>query len=517
MRNPVSLRFDIAQVFGIDPRTLALFRVALSLVLLNDLRLRAANIGAFYADTGVLPRAAQIEIYSDLPALLSLHLFNGTPTAQWILFGLAFVAALAMLVGYRTRVATLVSWVLLVSLHNRNPMVLQGGDFLLRMMLFWSLFLPLHARASLDNLLQNRAGDNTNDWPNGPWVSTGTLAALLQVCFVYWFTAAFKSDAAWRSEGSAIGYALSIEQLVKPWGRALLQYPDLMRVLTLFTFNLERFGPWLALLPFWRLRLGMVAVFCGFHLVMGLCLTLGIFTWIAPTAWLLFVPSGAWDWLEARLNPLGGARRATLDALRARWHNATAQSARVARGLGARGPTQTPVSRTRGPRILRQSLAAFFLVYVFGWNLRTLDFPTHSRYFPISWNWIGDGLRLDQMWNMFSPFPFKEDGWFVAPATLQDGQRVNLLFPDQDLNFGRPADLSTIYDPLWQKYLLNMWPGTNAAHRPYFAAYLVRRWNDGHPPQERVQSLELLYMQQTNLPKFRKADIEKIVMWQQNF
>lgn len=513
----VPLRFDLAQIFGIDPRTLALFRVALALVLLSDLWLRARDIGAFYTDAGVLPRAAQIEIYSGLPALFSLHLLNGTPVAQWILFALAFVAALALLVGYRTRWATLVSWVLLISLHNRNPMVLQGGDFLLRMMLFWSLFLPLHARASLDRWLAAPTEINeTEPYPNVPWVSTATLAALLQVGFVYWFSAAFKSDAAWRSEGSAIGYALSIDQLAKPLGRALLQYPDLLRALTLFTFRLEQFGPWLALLPFWRSRTLMVAVFCGFHLVMGLCLTLGIFTWIAPTAWLLFVPSGAWDWLAARLSQLTGKTREALDAARTRLHDARAQTIQLARKLGAQGSAQ-PHSLARGQRVLRQSACAFFLVYVFSWNLRTLDFPTYSRYFPPAWNGIGDSLRLDQMWNMFSPFPFKEDGWFVAPATLGDGKRVNLLFPDQELNFGRPLNLSAAFDPLWQKYLLNLWDASNTAHRAYLAAYLVRQWNDSHPPEQRVQSLELLYMQQTNLPGLRKDKIQKIVMWEQKF
>ena len=108
---------------------------------------------AFYTDAGVLPRGAQIELFSGLPALISLHMMNGTIAGQALLFGFSVAAALALLVGYRTWIATLVSWVLVVSFHNRNPMVLQGGDVLLRMMLFWGLFLPLGARASLDRWL----------------------------------------------------------------------------------------------------------------------------------------------------------------------------------------------------------------------------------------------------------------------------------------------------------------------------------------------------------------------------
>ncbi len=535
MRKPFSIRFDLAQIFGIDPRSLALFRVAMGLVLLCDLCLRASDIGAFYTDAGVLPRAAQIEIYSGLPALLSLHLLNGSAAAQWVLFALAIASALALTLGYRTRLATLVSWVLLVSLHNRNPMVLQGGDVLLRMMLFWSLFLPLAARVSLDNWLATRTNPTAPDlaapglaapnvitpnptaparakYPNGPWVSTGTLAALLQVCFVYWFTAALKTDASWQIDGTAVGYALSIDQLAKPLGRALLGYPDLLRLLTFFTVALERFGPWIALLPFWRSRVFMVAVFCGFHLIMGLCLTLGIFTWIAPASWLLFVPSGAWDWLETRATQLPARAQSTFDVLRARGG-----TLRLADKLGA---TSTTAAR-REPlwrRTLRQGVCAFFLIYVFGWNLRALDFPTYSRFFPQGWNWIGESMRLDQVWNMFSPLPLKEDGWFLAPATLADGKQVNLVRPDAPLSFGEPPNLSgTFRDPVWQKYLLNLWSADNAAHRAYYAAYLVRDWNNNHDSQQRVKAVQIVYMQQTNLPGFRKDKVKKVVLWQQTF
>jgi len=65
-----------------------------------------------------------------------------------ILFIIAGLAALALLAGMRTRLATLVSFVLLLSLHNRAPILLQGGDILLLLLLFWALFLPWGERWS---------------------------------------------------------------------------------------------------------------------------------------------------------------------------------------------------------------------------------------------------------------------------------------------------------------------------------------------------------------------------------
>ena len=497
-----SLRVDFTQTFGIDPRSLALFRVSLALVLLYDLWLRLANLNAFYTDAGILPRAAQIELFSSLPQLFSLHMMNGTPTGAAILLWVQVVAGLALLVGYQTWISTFVSWLLLISLHNRNPMVIQGGDVLLRVMLFWGLFLPLGARASLDRWLSPLSAEK---YPGVPLVSMATFAVLLQVCFVYWFTWALKTDASWRVDGTAVGYALSIDQLSRPLGRALLHYPDVMRVLTFVTIELEHFGPLIALVPFWRVRLLMVAVFIGFHFTMGLCMTLGVFTFIAPTTWLLFVPSGAWDFAAARLSKWNARARQWLARVQPR-------AVALCRRWGMRAPATRDLPFSR--EVLRQVGAAFFLFYIFGWNVRSIDFDRYQPYFRESWNWIGLSLRLDQSWSMFSPMPLKEDGWLVAAGTLKDGRKVNLIADGAPLTWTEPPDLSaTFRDAQWQKYLLNLWSVENAPHRGYYVAYLARQWNENHPPAQQLKTLDLIYMQQNNLEGFRKDKVKKVVLW----
>jgi len=495
-------RVDSTQSFGIDPRSLALFRIALALVLLSDLYLRIANLGAFYTDQGVLPRVAQIELFNGLPRLVSFHMMNGTWSIIAILFAIEVAAALALLVGYRTGLATFVSWILLVSLHNRNPMVLQGGDALMRLLLFWALFLPLNARASLDRWLAPPDAA-PEKYPNAPYLSMGTFAVLLQICFVYWFTWALKSDASWRVDGTAVGYALSIDQMNRPLGRWLLHYPDAMRVLTFVTLELERFGPLVALVPLWRPRLLMVLVFTGFHWTLGLTLTLGIFTWIAPTAWLLFVPTGAWDWLAAQ--PLARRFRPRLERLRDRV---------VA--LCRRVKLRVPAPRLVSWRVSlwRELSAAFFLFYIFAWNFRSLDFNRYQPYFPANYNWIGDTLRLDQVWAMFAPFPLKEDGWMMLPARLADGQKVDLLTGGKPVVWSKPVNLSrTFRDAQWQKYLLNLWSLDNAPHRGYYISYMVNRWNENHAPAQKVMSAQLIYQQQNNLEGLRKDKVKTVVLW----
>src|SRR4051794_36582023 len=93
----------------IDPRSLAAGRIALALVLLLDLAKRAAELGLWYSNEGLLPN----------------HTLLWRPTHRWV-FSFFYMASspgeaalgmlvcalayLALLIGYRTRFAHLASF-----------------------------------------------------------------------------------------------------------------------------------------------------------------------------------------------------------------------------------------------------------------------------------------------------------------------------------------------------------------------------------------------------------------------
>jgi len=134
----------------LDLRSLAALRVALAAVLLLDLADRSRDLTVHYTDLGVTPRASVVAESGSWR--YSLHLAAIDTFGQGVLFCLSGAFAAALLVGYRTRIATIGSWLLLGSLHARNWLLLNSGDELLLMLLFWSMFLPLGARWSLDAL-----------------------------------------------------------------------------------------------------------------------------------------------------------------------------------------------------------------------------------------------------------------------------------------------------------------------------------------------------------------------------
>ena len=279
-----------ARLFSADTRSLSLFRVGLALLLLADLVTRAPSLTAFYTDAGVMPRGFVIDNLQDVWSF-SLHLASGQVYFQAFLFVCAGLAALLLLVGYRTRLMTFVSWALLASLHVRNPEVLSSGDILLRVLLFWGLFLPLGLHGSVDRA----RATNEQSVPERV-LSVATAAVLVQAASVYLFTWLLKTGGPWR-DGSAVRLALNWDQGTTWFGRALLELPPPLLLLTTHgVVWFELLGPLLLFAPMFtaRVRLALLPLFVLMHLTFGVAMVLGTFPFVSAVSLVPFLPTAFW-------------------------------------------------------------------------------------------------------------------------------------------------------------------------------------------------------------------------------
>ncbi|MBO6781995.1 MAG: DUF393 domain-containing protein [Alphaproteobacteria bacterium] len=290
----------IHEIFGIDLRTLALLRVGLALVVLADLVLRARDLRAHYTDFGVLPRDALVDVLH--PWAFSLHMLNGTAWYQAGLFVLAALAALSLLVGYRSRLSMFVTWVLLLSLQNRNPQILSGEDNLLLLLVFWGMFLPVGARFAVDAAL-----DPDNDKKPNRYVSVASAALLIQGMSMYFFSALLKSDARWFPDGTAVYYALNLDYFVPTLSIWFRQFEGLMQGLTYYVWALELVGPILIFTPLFLrpVRAALQAAFISMHIGFSLFLLIGLFPWVSIVMNLSFTQGWIWDRLARRLRRPG--------------------------------------------------------------------------------------------------------------------------------------------------------------------------------------------------------------------
>jgi hypothetical protein len=436
----------------LDLRSLALFRVAIGTCLLATLLLRLPQLDAFYTDDGVLPREALIRLRDPF---VSLHMISGVWMVQAVLFLIGILFALAFTAGYRTRLSAVVSWVMLTSMQARNPLVAHGGDNVLRVLLFWSMFLPLDGSKSLEG--QGRRMDH---------LSPAGVAFILQICAVYWFAFAEKMDPIWLTERSAVYYTLHLDMFATSLGVGLRDSPELMRLLAVATLALEFLGPLLAISPVVTTPLRLVAVvsFIGFHAGLALTMRLGTFPWICTAAWLALLPGPVWRMWDRRWVPSWTVRPSRLTG---RLGSLLVVGAVLIITLGLLAPPLRPPA----PNDVSTSRR---LLSMMGWT---------------------------QRWPMFAPHPTTEDGWYVIQGVTAGGGRVDVWGGGTSTG-NRPTDFGAAYrDTRWLGYLYLIRSARYESFRGYFGQYLCRAWSKRHG--EQIDSISIAFVSERTPPPGR--------------
>jgi hypothetical protein len=444
-----------ARALAVDPRGLGALRVGLGLLLLYDLATRFADLTDHYSDLGVLP-VAQVPAPDLGSGYLSLHLLSGSVGWQLLLFGVAAGFALALLVGRWTPWATLGSFLLLGSLHARNPLVCYEADALLALLLLW---FGLSAAG--------RAPPGRISWPRA--------ALVLQVCFVYLFAFLSKTGPTWW-DGSAVAYALHVDQYATPLGVWLRGWSGLCAALTWGTLAVEAAAPLLLVCPWWseRARLAGVGLLAGLQVGFFLCMDLGIFPVVSLLALVPLLPPSVWDRLGPRTDRLG------------------------------EGPWE---QRAAPPWVGR--LAATLILVGLAWNVAVLGRWTEAVPRPLSE--VCRALRLDQSWRMFAPDPMVRDGWFVVSARLEDESLVDLLREGAPLDWARPERFGLGLSDRWKEWLMT--GREKPGHWPATARFLAWRWNRDAPAERALVSLSVVYVEEVTLPGGQAAPPRRVYLW----
>ncbi len=291
-------------VFSLDLRSLALFRILISVVILLDLWVRGQYLTAHYTDFGVLPRSLETKFFT-AEWYFSFHNSFGSIQGQVALFIIQAICALCLLVGFRTRLFNFISWFLIISLQNRNYLVLNAGDVYFRLVLFWGMFLPLGARYSLDASLKKEP--EGEELPQS-FFSIGSIAFVLQLVMVYFFSGLLKEcEPNWR-DGVAVFFALNTDTYATAFGkwvgthRGLLFFLNPIVLWLEITFGFLVFASkrnsafrWAAILMVW-----------GFHISIFFMFEVGFLSTVGVIAWMALIPSSTWDFIDSKLTRFRG-------------------------------------------------------------------------------------------------------------------------------------------------------------------------------------------------------------------
>lgn len=216
-----------------EPQTaqaLGLFRIAVGLLTLYSFALFAKDAAVFFSDEGVITSDTLREVmHRDYHTIFRwVH----SPGGVRLALGVLFAAGVLFTIGWRTRVSAVVLFALVASFHERNNMVLNSGDTVLRTMLFFFMFAPAGAAFSVDSLLRRmRLPEESAYLPSRspPWAQR---MMQVQVAVIYLATAYAKSGFdVWHS-GHAMHYIFGLVDFNVRGVEQLLNYPALCAALT---------------------------------------------------------------------------------------------------------------------------------------------------------------------------------------------------------------------------------------------------------------------------------------------
>jgi putative effector of murein hydrolase LrgA (UPF0299 family) len=268
----------------LEASTFVLFRLAFGLVALGYTISLAPALFAFYSDDGILP--AQPTYTGTLAwGLLGWFQSDG---ALIVLYFLLLISAIALLVGFQTRVAALVFFVCVVSFGRRNPWVLNSGDLLVQVLAFYMLFMPAGLAVSVDRWLKAPRG--LFDFPvRAIWP---LRLVQVQVSILYIAAVWAKVRGTTWNDGTAVSYAFRIEDIARfPVPGFVTDSLVLANLLTFGTLAVElSIGMlvWNRVLRPWVLLLGV-----GLHLGIDYAVRVGFFSYAVLVAYVAFVPPDA--------------------------------------------------------------------------------------------------------------------------------------------------------------------------------------------------------------------------------
>ncbi len=268
-----------------DPRRLALLRIGIGTLTVIYLIELFPLAGVHFSGDGWLGD-------SELSYPYGWSLLNGNSSARaaGIFFLFATASALMFTLGYRTRLSAWLTFVALVSIWNRDPLILDGDDAVLRITIFYVALSPCGNAWSLD--ARTQVPQHAEAWP---------LRLLqFQLALIYFVSGWAKFHSEHWLDGSILQYVAVHPQYARSDLSACLAGEPgrmLLAVLAHVIRWWELLFPALLLHPYTRAAALLMGV--AFHLGLMLFMSLRWFPQLMLVLYIAFIPD--------RFLPPGGA------------------------------------------------------------------------------------------------------------------------------------------------------------------------------------------------------------------
>jgi Vitamin K-dependent gamma-carboxylase len=282
-----------------SPIPLALFRVFYALSVIATVSLLRLDWIAWYG-----PHA-----WVSLPTMHAvepgprLSLFTVMPENEiWVhaLFWFFLASAMSLTIGLLSRLNSVVVFLCLTSIQQRNLFITHGGDTFLRVAGFFLIFAPAGAALSIDRLIRIwRGKEDLQIRPCRPWAQR---MIQFELALLYFVTFCWKAAGIPWVQGTALYYIYHLNELQRFPLPSWFLRPVMLKLETWFTLALEfSLGVliWLRELRYILLATGLL-----FHLFLEYSVNVPMFQWDILSGYVLFIDAAhlarGWNWIRGR-------------------------------------------------------------------------------------------------------------------------------------------------------------------------------------------------------------------------
>jgi hypothetical protein len=290
-----------------SPIPVALFRILYGMAVLATLWLTRDDWIAWYGPHAWISLRT-MQAFEPGPRL---NLFTVMPASVfWVrmLFVVFAASAVCLTIGFLTRLNSVIVYVCLASIQQRNLFILHGGDTFLRVAGFFLIFSAAGAALSMDRLIRIwRGKEGVEIRPRRPWAQR---MIQFELSLVYFVGFCWKVAGPMWVQGTALSYIYRLDELQRFPLPSWFLNTTMMKLATWLTLVLEfALGVliWIRELRYYLLAIGLV-----FHLFIEYSMNIPMFEWDILSAYVLFIDAAdlqrVWNWISGRVGAYLGER-----------------------------------------------------------------------------------------------------------------------------------------------------------------------------------------------------------------
>jgi predicted DCC family thiol-disulfide oxidoreductase YuxK len=258
----------------------SVFRIVAGLTILYQFLINYHQRHYLYGPDAVWPYTTFLEKLSETRSF-SLYAISPSPLVFELVFHLGLLVIALWVIGWHTRLMTLLTYIFVWSLHERNPLLWDGGDNALQIILVYAVFANLGAYFSLDadRLRRGRESGGIRSRALAMIHNAALLAFAIQLCLVYGASGLYKVQGKMWQSGTALYYIMRVDEFTWPgYSEHIYQNIFLVTALSYATVAFQVSFPFLFFLNRYTRRLILLAGL-SFHL--GIALFMGLVTFSA--------------------------------------------------------------------------------------------------------------------------------------------------------------------------------------------------------------------------------------------